>query len=165
MKRLLGTLAILLLAAPTASAGGVPVLNTILTDRVPPYLFPAAGTPVQVGGSATNSVLLTKTVGDASLISLIGLAPGSDFEITGGTCVQGVTILASPGNSCSIDLRFVPTATGLRTGTLTVDCTPVSAPGGISITCDTDNQTIANLALNGVGAFLASLPAPSAATS
>lgn len=157
MKRLL-TLVLLVLAAPSVQAG-TPT-NTIFTDRVPPYLFPSAGGPVEVGASATNTVILSKGSGGSSLISLIGLQPGSDFQITGGTCVQGTTVLVSPGNSCTIDLRFTPTAVGTRTGTLTVDCSPVAVAGGITITCDTDNQTITNIALSGLGQILDSLPVP-----
>ena len=62
-----------------------------------------------------------------------------------------------PGDSCSIDVRFSPTAAGARVGTLTVDCSPLPAVGGITITCDFDDTTIANIALNGLGAILAAV--------
>ena len=158
MKRLI-TLVVLVLAAPGVRAGA-PVVNTILTDRVPPYLIPLSGAPVAPGFSANEAVVLSKGSGAASLITSIGLAPGSDFQLTGGTCVQNVTALVNPGDSCTINVQFAPTATGVRTGTLIVDCSPLPAPGGISITCDTNTQTLANIALSGLGALLASWAVP-----
>jgi hypothetical protein len=104
--------------------------------------------------------VLTKGTGSAARVTLIGLAPGSDFQVTGGTCVAGVTTFINPTDSCTIDLQFTPTANGVRTGTLTVDCAPVVVIGGIAITCDLDTQSITNIALSGIGGFLASLPIP-----
>ena len=155
MKRLV-LLCLLVLTAPCALAG-VALPNTIITNLDPPYLVPPLGTPVTVGGSETASVVLTKVGGPTSRITVIGLLPGSDFTITGGTCVQNVTNLVNPGDSCSIDVRFSPTAAGARVGTLTVDCSPLPAVGGITITCDFDDTTIANIALNGLGAILAAV--------
>jgi hypothetical protein len=156
VKRL-AALLLFVLAAPAVEAGAP--LTTILTDRIPPYLVPASGAPVALGASATETVVLSKGSGVAQL-SLLGVVPGSDFQITGGTCTQGVTTFVNPGDSCTIDVRFVPSATGARAGTLTVDCMPLAAPGGIAINCDVNNQTIANLALNGLGALAAALAVP-----
>ena len=157
MKRLLA-LVIVVLAAPCVQAGA-PV-NTIGTDSLPPYLLPSSGAPVEVGFSANEVVVLSKVAGAASVISLISLAPGSDFQLNGGTCVQGVTTLVNPGDSCTINLQFAPTVAGPRAGTLNVDCTPIAAPGGLVINCDINAQTIANIALRGLGALLASVPVP-----
>ena len=158
MKRLV-TLVILVLAASHAQAGA-PVATTILTDSVPPYLLPSSGAPVPIGGTATRTVVLSKGTGGTPRITLFGLAPGSDFQITGGTCVAGVTTFVNPADSCTIDLEFSPTASGPRAGTLTVDCQPVVVIGGISITCDLDSQSITNIALSGLGALLASWAVP-----
>ena len=158
MKRLIA-LVVLVLAAPVVQAG-VTVATTILTDSIPPYLLPSSGAPVPLGGSAPGTVVLSKGTGNAARITVFGLTPGSDFQITGGTCVAGVTTFINPTDSCTIDLQFTPTASGVRAGTLTVDCAPVVVIGGISITCDLDTGTIANIALSGIGEFLASLPIP-----
>jgi len=158
MKRLLA-LVFAVLAAPVAQAGA-PVVNTIQTDRVPPYLFPLAGTPVPVGGSANATVILSHNTGGTSVVTFIGLLPGSDFQVTGGTCVQGVTQIASPIGNCTIDLQFTPTAAGTRTGTLQVDCAPFVPVGGLVITCDASPATVASIALSGLAELVASVSAP-----
>jgi len=158
MKRLLALL-ILVLAAPGVRAGA-PVVTTILTDRVPPYLLPSSGAPVPLGSSAPGTIVLSKGAGSAARVTLLDLAPGSDFQVTGGTCVAGVTTFINPTDSCTVDLEFSPTANGPRAGTLSVDCAPVVVIGGIAITCDLNTQTITNIALSGIGGFVASLPVP-----
>lgn len=157
MKRLL---ALVVLLASSLVHAGAPV-TTILTDRVPPYLVPSTGTPVPVGDSATATVVLSKGSGSAARVVLINLLPGSDFQVTGGTCVPNVTTFVNPTDSCTIDLQFAPTAPGVRSGTLQVDCTPIVVIGGIAINCDLDLGTIASLALSGIGGLLASsVPVP-----
>lgn len=159
MKRLLALVA--LLASPLVHAGA-PVVTTINTDRVPPYLVPLGGAPIAVGDSATASVVLSKGTGSAARVVLINLLPGSDFLVTGGTCVANVTTFINPADSCTIDLQFTPTTSGARSGTLQVDCAPVVVIGGIAVNCDLDLQTIATIALGGVGGLLASsVPIPS----
>jgi hypothetical protein len=158
MKRLLALVALL---ASSLVHAGAPVATTILTDRVPPYLVPSTGTPVPVGDSATASVVLSKGTGSAARVVLINLLPGSDFLVTGGTCVPNVTTLINPTDSCTIDLQFAPTSGGVRSGTLQVDCTPVVVVGGIAINCDLDLGTIASIALSGLGGLLtSSVPVP-----
>ena len=157
MKRLLALL-VVLLASPLAHAGA-PVATTILTDRVPPYLFPQSGATVPLGQSTTVTVVLSKGNSTAQL-SLLNLLPGSDYQITGGTCVQNFSTFVAPSDSCTIDIQFTPTTTGTRTGTLQVDCVPFVVPGGIAVTCDTSPTSIASIALSGLAALVASAPVP-----
>ena len=158
MKRFLALVA--LVASPLVHAGA-PIVTTINTDRTPPYLVPLGGAPVAVGDSATASVVLSKGTGSAARVALINLLPGRDFSVTGGPCVAGVTTFVHPTDSCTIDLQFAPTASGTRSGTLQVDCTPVVVIGGIAINCDLDLQSIATIALSGIGGILAStVPVP-----
>ena len=46
----------------------------------------------------------------------------ADFTITAGTCPAGDGAALAPGASCTVSVRFAPTALGPRTATLTVSC-------------------------------------------
>ena len=70
--------------------------------------------------SAAQSVVVSNAAGAAGalMISAIDVTSGSDFEVSGGSCAVGTSV--SAGASCSISLRFKPTAVGARAASLTV---------------------------------------------
>jgi hypothetical protein len=88
--------------------------------------------PVAVG---TTSAAQTITVTDTGTAPLffngfrLGGTNGGDF-VEGDTCV-GISI--QPGMTCTIGLQFRPTATGSRTGTLTVLDSAANSPQVIAL--------------------------------
>ncbi len=87
------------------------------------------GNQIQFTTSAAQTVTLTN-VGTAALVmSTIGIS--GDFSQT-NNCPFGGTLRA--GRSCSISVRFTPTATGVRTGTLTITDVDPSSPQVVLLT-------------------------------
>ena len=82
--------------------------------------FYAAGNPVTfpltaVGATANSSITLNN-VGDAPLTITAANFP-TNFIATGGTCGTTTPTLA-PGQSCTLDLQFIPTSGGPTAGNL-----------------------------------------------
>lgn len=94
---------------------------------------------VVIGNDATLVIELTNSSG-ADLTGLV-LQVSGDFEIVGENCTPTLGI----GMSCQVQIRFTPTATGLRNGLFSLD-----ADGGIS----------ASAALSGTGLPLGGVPTP-----
>ena len=68
-----------------------------------------------VGGtSAARKILITND--QTATLTLNSFTPSGDFVITANTCGATLTV----GNSCAVQVAFKPTASGSRTGTLTV---------------------------------------------
>jgi hypothetical protein len=83
---------------------------------------------IRVGrNSATKSVTLTNT-GTAAL-SLTSIAASGDFRQT-NTCGTSV----SAGKNCKISVTFTPTATGTRTGAITITDNASGSPQKVSLT-------------------------------
>lgn len=70
--------------------------------------------------SAAQSVVVSNAAGAAGalMISGIEVTAGSDFEVSGGSCAAGTSV--SAGASCSVSVRFKPTAVGARAASLTI---------------------------------------------
>ena len=80
--------------------------------------------------SGSQSVTLTNT-GNATLTISSTIVSGSDFSLASTTCNASVTLL--PGASCIAAARFAPTATGARSGTLTIAHNASPASTAISL--------------------------------
>jgi hypothetical protein len=87
-----------------------------------------ASGPFANTGVGAASPEITFTVTNAAgtpttgiLHSAIGGTNGDQFEVTSDTCA-GVVLDAS--ETCTVKVRFVPSATGVKVGTLTVTGTP-----------------------------------------
>lgn len=107
-------------------------------DRPPVPVFLARPNPVSfgdvlVGTSSPVKVVTVTNVGTPVLsiptfkinaISIAGAQPG-DFAVTATTCI-GTTLAA--GATCTVDLRYTPTAPGSRTATLVFGDTAPGAP-------------------------------------
>ena len=128
----------------SASAAGPRAANVQINDNAPgsPHNVPLLGTgqtatqvisqsttdvvfaATPVGGTATGSFTLSSLgTGSATLAApvLAGANPG-DFGITGNSCPVGAF---ASGVSCTVTVSFHPTASGVRTATITVnDNTP-----------------------------------------
>ena len=84
--------------------------------------------------AAAQSVTLTNT--GTSLLNITALAASGDFALEPSTTCSNLTAVAS-GQSCTIAVAFTPTASGVRTG-------------GITITDDASGG-IQNISLSGTG--------------
>ena len=84
------------------------------------------------GTSTTQTLVLTnvgaadaaRAIGGTLSIAAAGLDVGGDFEITANSCTAAVAI----GDSCSVAVKFSPTAIGLRTATLRFSTNAVNSP-------------------------------------
>jgi hypothetical protein len=88
--------------------------------------------PVAVGTTSPTQAITVTDTGTAPLFFngfRLGGANVGDF-VEGDTCV-GISI--QPGTSCTIGLQFRPTATGARTGTLTVLDSAANSPQIIAV--------------------------------
>jgi hypothetical protein len=83
--------------------------------------------------SPEQSVTLTES-GDA-LLNLTSITASGDFALvtTGGSCPYGGGTVA-PGANCMIDVTFTPTATGTRTGTVTITDNGFGTPQTVQLT-------------------------------
>ncbi|HEV2377972.1 MAG TPA: kelch repeat-containing protein, partial [Streptosporangiaceae bacterium] len=87
----------------------------------------------QVGSTSTTHSFTVTNDGSANLVTtgveVTGHDPG-DF-LTSTDCTQAPI---APGGSCTVSMRFAPTATGLRTATVAVSDNAPRAPQGTSVT-------------------------------
>lgn len=135
-------------AAFTPSALGAKSASLVITDNAPgsPHsvALMGAGVPnapianlsppsldfgsVLTGGASPN---LSVSIGD------VGGAPLniSSITVTGDfTKMSACSTSLTPGATCNLDLQFRPTATGNRTGTLTVNDNAAGSPHSVALT-------------------------------
>jgi hypothetical protein len=93
-----------------------------------------------VGATSTAQSVTVTNTGNASA-SVTSIVASGDFAQT-NTC--GTSIAA--GATCSISVTFKPTASGTRTGSVTITSSAVNSPSSISLT-GTGAASNANLAL------------------
>ncbi|HEV2350699.1 MAG TPA: SBBP repeat-containing protein [Terriglobia bacterium] len=79
--------------------------------------------------SASQTVTLTNT--GTSTLNITLIAASGDFLQT-NTCVATLDVLAV-GQSCTISVSFQPTASGARTGTLTISDNASGSPQGVAL--------------------------------
>jgi hypothetical protein len=96
-------------ATATLSGNGTAPASIVLTPTT--LTFAATNTGL---ASPAQNVTISNTGGNPAAISQISVA--GDFAITANTC--GTTLAAQTG--CTVSLDFAPTASGTRSGTLTV---------------------------------------------
>lgn len=80
---------------------------------------------VNVATPANQSITITNVDPGATTIAAV-TSSNPEFTVSGGTCTPG-TALAQDA-TCQVQLTFTPTATGLRSGTLTVSFTDGANP-------------------------------------
>jgi hypothetical protein len=101
---------------------GVASAAVILSPTTLTFASQAQGTT-----SAAQTVTLTNSGGSA--LSIASITASGDFAET-NTC--GSTVAA--GASCATSVKFTPTATGTRSGTLTITDTAAGSPQTVSLT-------------------------------
>ena len=97
-----------------ASAGAAAASTVALR----PLAFTPSGHnfgPVTVGRTAQQKFTLKNNSSTATSRLTVGLAGSARFSITADTCAG---IRLQPGKTCTVTVRFAPTATGAVTGTL-----------------------------------------------
>jgi hypothetical protein len=80
-------------------------------------------------GSTSSAQTVTLTNTGNALLTITGIAVSGDFSET-STC--GSSLAA--GASCKISVKFAPTATGTRTGAVTIDDSAAGSPHIVSLT-------------------------------
>lgn len=111
----------------TGSAAPVPVVSLSRAS------IAFAGV-LAINQSSVNERVVFSNAGPGGA-TINAIAASGDFAVAGGAagaCAAGQTV--AQGGSCTIDLRFTPTADGTRTGTLTVSSTgaPSDATSALS---------------------------------
>jgi trimeric autotransporter adhesin len=86
---------------------------------------------VDVGSHGTLSVTVTDTA--AIPVTFLGLATSGDYSVDAGTCPANGSTLAA-GSSCVLTVRFTPSGTGTRTGTLSLSNDASQLPLTVSLT-------------------------------
>ncbi len=96
-----------------------------LTLTANPTDFGAA--PVQSPPGVTRTVTVTSTGGSAARVTALarGGANASDFLVTAETCTN---VLLYPGQSCTVQVLFLPLAGGARSAELQATATTPTAP-------------------------------------
>jgi sugar lactone lactonase YvrE len=79
---------------------------------------------LQYGTVSGTTLTLNVTIGEAVTFSSVQAftqgTPALDYTVTGTTCVAGTTTNAA----CTVSIQFLPTAAGLRKGTMVLNVTP-----------------------------------------
>lgn len=82
-----------------------------------------------VGATSAAQVVTLGNVGTAPVtVSSITSANAAEFAVSGSTCSS-----VSAASSCTFDITFVPAATGVRSGTITVTSTGAGSPQAIVV--------------------------------
>jgi hypothetical protein len=92
--------------------------------------------PVTPDQTATFTNSGPKTVS----INAVSVSSGAGFTRNGGTCSAGTTTL-TPTQSCTVTVRFDPSSTGPKTGTITVS-SPDAADSVVNLTGTGEQTTI-----------------------
>ena len=120
----------------TFEFGQVPGPQTPCTS---PLAAPLVGTSSQlvnftaaaIGASTTSTVTVTNTGGGPfSDLLVSGITASGDFSVQSQTCTAGP--IAAAG-TCQVVVSFTPTATGARTGTLTINSNSHASPNTVSL--------------------------------
>jgi hypothetical protein len=102
-------------------------LKVVVSDVVPAFFVMPSGLdfePLVVGQSATKKVTISVPDGFRTVPRVSVSITGSDFAVAKDGCL-GVTLQA--GQTCDVEVAFRPTATGPRSGAMTLSA-PVPCP-------------------------------------
>jgi hypothetical protein len=106
----------------TATASASDGLTSVIAT------FAAAGGGTQVGTTSAAQTLTLNNTGSASL-SISSIVASGDFQQT-NTCGTLVAV----ASSCTISVTFTPTATGTRTGAITLSDNAGNSPQSVTLT-------------------------------
>src|SRR5579859_570619 len=125
-----------------------------------PRLCPLLSTDVDyfgweaVGGTSAGRKVIVNNDQTAT-ITLKSVAATGDFIITSNNCGNSVTV----GTSCTMMVEFTPTASGIRTGTLTVTDSGVTSPETIALSGIGSNISVSPLSLTFASTLIGSTTA------
>ncbi len=122
-----GTLTITDNAGGVSPSVGLSGTGLSLTASISPASL-SFGNQTVGATSAPRTVTLTNTSSGA--ISISGIVASNEFAVSSTTC--GSTLSAEAG--CTINVAFTPTATGPRTGTLTIADNAAGSPQSVQLT-------------------------------
>lgn len=103
----------------STSPQGVVLAGPLVTPPagvLSPATLAFPGQPVGTSSAAQTITLINTINGLSAPLTINGIAATGDFVISQNSCGASLP----PGGSCSIAIRFAPTATGARLGVLTV---------------------------------------------
>jgi hypothetical protein len=121
-------------SVPLVGGAGTPSVSLSVSSLT----FASEGVGV---ASAPQTITVTNS-GDASL-SITNISATGDFTET-NTCGSSVT----PNGTCTVDVKFVPTVTGPRSGTLTITDGAANSPqivllgGGLAVSNDPSSASV-----------------------
>jgi len=102
----------------------------------------------QVVGSTSSPLQVTLSNTGSAPMTVSSARTTGNFQIQANSCMDGLR----PGSNCHVDVSFVPTAVGNRTGTLTFDDNATNSPQTVSLsgvgTTAEESSTILNSSLN-----------------
>jgi Abnormal spindle-like microcephaly-assoc'd, ASPM-SPD-2-Hydin/FG-GAP-like repeat len=145
------------IAAYASSAGTAPNANVVTSNNPPSVVVTPPNYAATVVGQNTtaNATIYNNTGGSLVLVvPTVASITGTDFVFVSTTCT---TLLASGGN-CTVAVKFTPTVTGLRTGSVSVSTASgvrtaaVSSQGSASASTATLVGTAPNLGTVWLGA-------------
>lgn len=129
----------------TPAAGGARAANLSFTDNAPasPQAVPLTGTgnvtsiaispasltfPATIVGQSSAAQVLTMTNTGGSSITVSAISVGGDFSQT-NNCIGTLV----PGQFCTVNVTFTPTATGLRSSTAIFTDTAPGSPQSVAV--------------------------------
>ncbi len=117
------------IAACTSIYGASATVPTVPIATASASTLAFANTTVG-SGSTGPSVTLTNT-GNATLVVNYTVVSGNDFALAATSCNAGTSL--SPGASCTATVRFTPSATGARSGAITIGHNAIPATTSVSL--------------------------------
>jgi hypothetical protein len=151
------------IAANTRSAGGSPNANTVSSVNGPaaPITAPAFANTL-VGQNSTVNATLTNTLASPLVIVPPAAASvtGQDFSFVSTTC--GASLPAA--GTCTITVRFTPTAAATRTGSVAIDTASGLRTAALTATSQNSfsTATLTSVAPNLGSVWYGASPAPTA---
>jgi len=131
--------------APTAAGPRPGTLLITAADSSTPHTVTLSGTGVLVTlslspasltfadqkvGTTSQSQPLTINNTGGGVLSISGIAASGDFLISG----EGACTTVAVGTSCSVNISFLPTTTGTRTGSITITSNAQGSPHTAGLT-------------------------------
>jgi len=103
-------------------------------------------------GSTSKARKITIANDQTSTINLTSITPSGDFVVSSNSCGSSLTV----GSSCSLQVAFKPTASGSRTGTLTVVDTGVTSPEVVNLSGIGTNLLVSPMQVTFANTFVGS---------
>lgn len=121
----------------TDNGGGSPQLVNVTGTGLAPVVSLSPGSVTfssqAVGTTSSSQIVTLSNTGNATL-NITGIGSTGDFAQS-NTCIASGSSSGSvaPGGSCSISVSFTPSATGTRTGTISVTDNASGSPQRVSL--------------------------------